>query len=195
MEASILPFFRQEEEEVEREIIKQEESVDPDYWEKLLRHHYEQQQEDLARNLGKGKRIRKQVNYNDGSQEDRGRGVYACVQKERMAKRPSEGRVGCAWIHIKMIGRSSPPLLVLKAHEETEGSVKLSRSGEPHEHPSRIPGCKCHVIIPLVFAFFQTGRTTSRIISRITPWLLRKVTKTSTRGRKVGVMDCRNSCT
>lgn len=55
-----------------REIIKQEESVDPDYWEKLLRHHYEQQQEDLARNLGKGKRIRKQVNYNDGSQEDRG---------------------------------------------------------------------------------------------------------------------------
>uniref|UniRef100_A0A665T602 Chromodomain-helicase-DNA-binding protein 4-like n=1 Tax=Echeneis naucrates TaxID=173247 RepID=A0A665T602_ECHNA len=58
-------------EEEEREIIKQEESVDPDYWEKLLRHHYEQQQEDLARNLGKGKRIRKQVNYNDGSQEDR----------------------------------------------------------------------------------------------------------------------------
>uniref|UniRef100_A0A4W4ELC4 DNA helicase n=1 Tax=Electrophorus electricus TaxID=8005 RepID=A0A4W4ELC4_ELEEL len=57
--------------EVQREIIKQEESVDPDYWEKLLRHHYEQQQEDLARNLGKGKRIRKQVNYNDGSQEDR----------------------------------------------------------------------------------------------------------------------------
>ncbi|XP_077576167.1 chromodomain-helicase-DNA-binding protein 4 isoform X2 [Stigmatopora nigra] len=61
-----------EEEEVEREVIKQEESVDPDYWEKLLRHHYEQQQEDLARNLGKGKRTRKPVNYNDGSQEDRG---------------------------------------------------------------------------------------------------------------------------
>nr|XP_008121362.1 PREDICTED: chromodomain-helicase-DNA-binding protein 5 isoform X2 [Anolis carolinensis] len=57
-------------EEVEREIIKQEENVDPDYWEKLLRHHYEQQQEDLARNLGKGKRVRKQVNYNDTSQED-----------------------------------------------------------------------------------------------------------------------------
>lgn len=46
--------------------------MDPDYWEKLLRHHYEQQQEDLARNLGKGKRIRKQVNYNDTSQEDQG---------------------------------------------------------------------------------------------------------------------------
>uniref|UniRef100_A0AAY4EVX8 DNA helicase n=1 Tax=Denticeps clupeoides TaxID=299321 RepID=A0AAY4EVX8_9TELE len=61
------------EEEVQREIIKQEENVDPDYWEKLLRHHYEQQQEDLARNLGKGKRIRKQVNYNDTSQEDQGR--------------------------------------------------------------------------------------------------------------------------
>uniref|UniRef100_A0A8C3JQK2 Chromodomain helicase DNA binding protein 5 n=1 Tax=Calidris pygmaea TaxID=425635 RepID=A0A8C3JQK2_9CHAR len=62
-------------EEVEREIIKQEENVDPDYWEKLLRHHYEQQQEDLARNLGKGKRIRKQVNYNDTSQEDQGTAV------------------------------------------------------------------------------------------------------------------------
>ncbi|XP_041038495.1 chromodomain-helicase-DNA-binding protein 4-like, partial [Carcharodon carcharias] len=61
----------EEEQTVEREIIKQEESVDPDYWEKLLRHHYEQQQEDLARHLGKGKRIRKQVNYNDASQEDR----------------------------------------------------------------------------------------------------------------------------
>uniref|UniRef100_A0A3Q3WS78 Uncharacterized protein n=1 Tax=Mola mola TaxID=94237 RepID=A0A3Q3WS78_MOLML len=59
------------EEEIEREVIKQEESVDPDYWEKLLRHHYEQQQEDLARNLGKGKRTRKPVNYNDGSQEER----------------------------------------------------------------------------------------------------------------------------
>lgn len=61
---------------MQREIIKQEESVDPDYWEKLLRHHYEQQQEDLARNLGKGKRIRKQVNYNDGSQEDRGTKIH-----------------------------------------------------------------------------------------------------------------------
>ncbi|TRY56457.1 hypothetical protein DNTS_008703 [Danionella cerebrum] len=60
-----------QEEDVDREIIKQEESVDPDYWEKLLRHHYEQQQEDLARHLGKGKRPRKPVNYNDCSQEDR----------------------------------------------------------------------------------------------------------------------------
>uniref|UniRef100_A0A7N8YCP6 Chromodomain helicase DNA binding protein 3 n=1 Tax=Mastacembelus armatus TaxID=205130 RepID=A0A7N8YCP6_9TELE len=57
-------------EEIEREIIKQEENVDPDYWEKLLRHHYEQQQEDLASKLGKGKRNRKPVNYNDGAQED-----------------------------------------------------------------------------------------------------------------------------
>ncbi|XP_018109292.1 chromodomain-helicase-DNA-binding protein 3 isoform X3 [Xenopus laevis] len=60
----------EEKEELEREVIKQEENVDPDYWEKLLRHHYEQQQEDLARNLGKGKRVRKQVNYNDAAQED-----------------------------------------------------------------------------------------------------------------------------
>lgn len=67
-------------EEVEREIIKQEENVDPDYWEKLLRHHYEQQQEDLARNLGKGKRIRKQVNYNDTTQEDQGGFTNHCSQ-------------------------------------------------------------------------------------------------------------------
>uniref|UniRef100_A0A671MG42 Chromodomain-helicase-DNA-binding protein 4-like n=1 Tax=Sinocyclocheilus anshuiensis TaxID=1608454 RepID=A0A671MG42_9TELE len=59
---------KDEEEEVK--IIKQEESVDPDYWEKLLRHHYEQQQEDLARHLGKGKRPRKPVNYNDYWQDD-----------------------------------------------------------------------------------------------------------------------------
>lgn len=72
------PFcFLYLQEEVEREIIKQEENVDPDYWEKLLRHHYEQQQEDLARNLGKGKRIRKQVNYNDASQEDQGMALTA----------------------------------------------------------------------------------------------------------------------
>lgn len=67
---------------MDREIIKQEESVDPDYWEKLLRHHYEQQQEDLARHLGKGKRPRKPVNYNDCSQEDRGsrRGTDALLK-------------------------------------------------------------------------------------------------------------------
>lgn len=48
--------------------MKQEaEHADPAYWEKLLRHHYEQQQEDLARTLGKGKRVRKQVNYNDAA--------------------------------------------------------------------------------------------------------------------------------
>ncbi|KAK7933532.1 hypothetical protein WMY93_004428 [Mugilogobius chulae] len=65
------PEAQAAEEEVEREVTKQEESLDPDYWEKLLRHHYEQQQEDLARNLGKGKLRRKPVNYNDSSQEDR----------------------------------------------------------------------------------------------------------------------------
>ena len=54
--------------EPEMEVLKQEaESADPAYWEKLLRHHYEQQQEDMARSLGKGKRVRKQVNYNDAA--------------------------------------------------------------------------------------------------------------------------------
>jgi len=64
----------EEEEEVETEVLRQEaEQADPAYWEKLLRHHYEQHQEDQSKSLGKGKRVRKQVNYNDamGSQDDR----------------------------------------------------------------------------------------------------------------------------
>jgi len=57
----------QEEEEVE--VLKQEaDNTDPAYWEKLLRHHYEQQQEDISRSMGKGKRVRKQVNYGDGGE-------------------------------------------------------------------------------------------------------------------------------
>lgn len=81
---SYIIFFQIE--EIEREIIKQEENVDPDYWEKLLRHHYEQQQEDLASKLGKGKRNRKPVNYNDAAQEDQGMDwvwVWYCLNKLR----------------------------------------------------------------------------------------------------------------
>ena len=49
--------------EEEVEVLKAEaENTDPAYWEKLLRHHYEQHQEDVSRSMGKGKRIRKQVN-------------------------------------------------------------------------------------------------------------------------------------
>ncbi|XP_059608897.1 chromodomain-helicase-DNA-binding protein Mi-2 homolog [Phlebotomus argentipes] len=64
------------EEDMDTEIIKQEaENSDPAYWVKLLRHHYEQHQEDLGRTLGKGKRVRKQVNYTDG-------GVVATESRE-----------------------------------------------------------------------------------------------------------------
>lgn len=76
-------------EEIEREIIKQEENVDPDYWEKLLRHHYEQQQEDLASKLGKGKRNRKPVNYNDAAQEDQGRAWPSLKSWSKLNKLPS----------------------------------------------------------------------------------------------------------
>lgn len=56
----------EEEEKEEVEVLKQEaEKTDSNYWENLLRHHFEQQQEDLAKSMGKGKRVRKQVNYND----------------------------------------------------------------------------------------------------------------------------------
>lgn len=61
-----------EEEEVTTEVIKQEaENTDQAYWVKLLRHHYDQHQEDIARTLGKGKRVRKQVNYIDSAVEGR----------------------------------------------------------------------------------------------------------------------------
>merc|ERR1712045_308068 len=57
------------EQEEDIEILKQEaDNTDPAYWEKLLRHHYEQAQEDISRSMGKGKRVRKQVNYGDGGE-------------------------------------------------------------------------------------------------------------------------------
>lgn len=55
---------QEEIEEEETEVIKEEvQETDPDYWEKLLRHHFEQDQEVERGKLGKGKRVRKQVNY------------------------------------------------------------------------------------------------------------------------------------
>merc|ERR1740122_457713 len=54
----------------EVEVLQQEAEVtDPAYWEKLLRHHYEQHQEDVSKTMGKGKRVRRTVNYGDA---DRG---------------------------------------------------------------------------------------------------------------------------
>uniref|UniRef100_A0A8C4ETG5 DNA helicase n=1 Tax=Dicentrarchus labrax TaxID=13489 RepID=A0A8C4ETG5_DICLA len=100
-----------DEEEVEREVIKQEESVDPDYWEKLLRHHYEQQQEDLARNLGKGKRTRKPVNYNDDWQEDQSdnQSDYS-VASEEGDEDFDERSEGKAWLRNDR-DKPLPPLL------------------------------------------------------------------------------------
>uniref|UniRef100_A0AC35UAD7 PHD-type domain-containing protein n=1 Tax=Rhabditophanes sp. KR3021 TaxID=114890 RepID=A0AC35UAD7_9BILA len=54
----------EEEEEENREVLIDEvQKTDPDYWSKLLRHRYEQDQEVELQQLGKGKRVRKQVNY------------------------------------------------------------------------------------------------------------------------------------
>merc|ERR1719481_536388 len=65
------------EQEEEVEVLKQEaDNTDPAYWEKLLRHHYEQAQEDIARSMGKGKRMRKQVNYGDGGEVGRDDGSW-----------------------------------------------------------------------------------------------------------------------
>ena len=54
----------EEEEQEEKEIICDDFAPDdPTYWEKLLRHHYEQHLEGEHSKMGKGKRIRKAVNY------------------------------------------------------------------------------------------------------------------------------------
>lgn len=53
-----------DDDEDETEVIKEgTEEQDPNYWEKLLKHHYEQDQETELQKLGKGKRVRRQVNY------------------------------------------------------------------------------------------------------------------------------------
>lgn len=53
--------------------------MDPEYWEKLLRHHYEQDQETVAQKLGKGKRVRKQVNY---AAENMGQSEWNTVSRQ-----------------------------------------------------------------------------------------------------------------
>uniref|UniRef100_A0AC35TG05 DNA helicase n=1 Tax=Rhabditophanes sp. KR3021 TaxID=114890 RepID=A0AC35TG05_9BILA len=54
----------EEEEEEEREVITNKgQEGNTDYWEKLLRHHFEHDKETELQNLGKGKRVRKQINY------------------------------------------------------------------------------------------------------------------------------------
>ena len=58
----VASYATKEAEEAEEEELKVEEP-DPQYWEKLLGVHYIQHQENIQRSLGKGKRVRKQVNY------------------------------------------------------------------------------------------------------------------------------------
>ena len=59
------------------------EQPDPNYWEKLLRHHWEQQQEEIASTLGKGKRIRKQVNYYHAENAEVERGLFVIKSYNR----------------------------------------------------------------------------------------------------------------
>merc|ERR1711892_226544 len=45
-------------------------NVDQEYWDKLLRHHYEQHVEEESGKMGKGKRVRRQVQYFQLGQEE-----------------------------------------------------------------------------------------------------------------------------
>ncbi|KAH7694552.1 CHromoDomain protein family member, partial [Aphelenchoides avenae] len=62
----------EEDEPEEREVIKDEiREPDPDFWdEKILRHHYEQEQETEAQKLGKDKRVRKQQTWQQDNQAE-----------------------------------------------------------------------------------------------------------------------------
>ncbi|CAG2163515.1 unnamed protein product, partial [Oppiella nova] len=64
----VASYVTKEAEEVEEE-PKPHDEPDPQYWEKLLGHHYIQHQENIQRTLGKGKRVRKQVNYSIGAEQ------------------------------------------------------------------------------------------------------------------------------
>ena len=64
----VASYATKEAEEVEEE-VKPTEEPDPQYWEKLLGAHYIQHQENIQRTLGKGKRVRKQVNYSIGVEQ------------------------------------------------------------------------------------------------------------------------------
>ena len=60
------------EEDENREVLMQEESteIQTDYWETLLRSHYETEKDIELASLGKGKRVRKQVQYWNHGVED-----------------------------------------------------------------------------------------------------------------------------
>jgi len=58
----------EQEEEENKAIVK--DTTDPNYWEKLLGHHFIQHQENISKTLGKGKRVRKQINYNIAAGQD-----------------------------------------------------------------------------------------------------------------------------
>ena len=58
----VASYTVKDKDEPDVEVLKQDaDKIDTEYWEKLLRHHYEQEQEFIASTLGKGKRVRKQV--------------------------------------------------------------------------------------------------------------------------------------
>lgn len=177
---------------MEREIIKQEENVDPDYWEKLLRHHYEQQQEDLARHLGKGKRIRKQVNYNDASQEDQG----ARARRRRLRPGPGRtlaaragGRVGWGggrwWLEVgESCGWGTPAWTDLGC-SMARGCLHARVPLAAHVHPI-VGRCGCSDTLLMLRALCrpQSGRTSFRTTSPNTPSGPRMRMRTLRRDRK-----------
>ncbi|CAD5223983.1 unnamed protein product [Bursaphelenchus okinawaensis] len=61
-------------EEEAKEILEEKpQAEDADYWERLLRHHHENEVEQQAAQLGKGKRVRRQVNYAADHMDYRGK--------------------------------------------------------------------------------------------------------------------------
>lgn len=119
--ASYATKDQDEDDDVEREILVKEENNDPAYWVKLLRHHYEQHQEDVSRSLGKGKRLRKQVNYTDNgivtaearddNWQDDGSGYSDYSSDENRDELDDDELAARARIRARERERPLPPLL------------------------------------------------------------------------------------
>jgi len=99
------------------QVIKEgDKEPDPDYWEKLLRHHYEQDQETEAQKLGKGKRVRKQVNYaSENMGQDWNNQVN--IRRRRMSRIYASGRSRKQFeLHIRTY-RGTTNMVFLKSRE------------------------------------------------------------------------------
>lgn len=100
------------EEEVEREVLVQDEKQsNAEYWENLLRHHYEHDKEEEQSLLGKGKRVRKQVQYLNLGVEESKEDVDAEIPSEHDEDDEDDDHSHKTKKFRRLHDRALPPLL------------------------------------------------------------------------------------